>query len=66
VATVGPLAERTAVVTGASRGIGAAAATALVGLGRAGKITQRVAEARSSTAEELRRLLGMGGVGMAA
>ncbi|MFL5507140.1 MAG: SDR family oxidoreductase [Gemmatimonadales bacterium] len=32
-AAVGPLAERTAVVTGASRGIGAAAATALVGLG---------------------------------
>jgi twitching motility protein PilT len=40
--------------------------TALVGLVRAGKITQRVAEARSSTPEELRRLLGMGGIGMAA
>jgi NAD(P)-dependent dehydrogenase (short-subunit alcohol dehydrogenase family) len=33
VATVGALAERTAVVTGASRGIGAAAAAALGGLG---------------------------------
>jgi NAD(P)-dependent dehydrogenase (short-subunit alcohol dehydrogenase family) len=33
VAAVGPLAERTAVVTGASRGIGAAAAAALGGLG---------------------------------
>ena len=40
--------------------------TALVSLVRAGKITQRVAEARSSTPEELRRLLGMGGLGMAA
>ena len=39
---------------------------ALVSLVRAGKITQRVAEARSSTPEELRRLLGMGGIGVAA
>ena len=30
-----------------------------------GKITQRVAEARSSTPDELRRLLGMGGFGVA-
>jgi hypothetical protein len=33
---------------------------------RAGRITQRLAEARSSTPEELRRMLGMGGFGMAA
>ncbi len=39
---------------------------ALVSLVRAGKITQRVAEARSSTPDELRRLLGMGGFGVAA
>ncbi len=39
---------------------------ALVSLVRAGKITQRVAEARSSTPDELRRLLGMGGLGVAA
>ena len=30
---------------------------------RAGKITQRLAEARSSTPDELRRLLGFGGMG---
>src|ERR687891_61167 len=40
--------------------------TALAQLVRAGKITQRVAEQRSSTPEELRRLMGMGGIGMAA
>src|SRR3954471_18838310 len=40
--------------------------TALATLVRAGKITQRVAEQRSSTPEELRRLTGMGGFGMAA
>src|ERR671931_188262 len=40
--------------------------TALATLVRAGKITQRVAEQRSSTPEELRRLMGMGGIGMAA
>src|SRR3954451_8495601 len=41
---------------------------ALAQLVRAGKITQRVAEQRSSTPEELRRLTGggMGGFGMAA
>jgi twitching motility protein PilT len=36
--------------------------TALASLVRAGKITQRAAEARSSTPEELKRL--MGGMGM--
>jgi twitching motility protein PilT len=36
---------------------------ALAGLVRAGKITQRSAESRSSTPEELRRLMGMGGLG---
>jgi twitching motility protein PilT len=35
---------------------------ALAGLIRAGKISQRLAESRSSTPEELRRLLGFGGV----
>ena len=35
---------------------------ALAGLVRAGKISQRLAESRSSTPEELRRLLGFGGV----
>jgi twitching motility protein PilT len=40
--------------------------TALATLVRAGKITQRVAEQRSSTPDELRRLTGMGGFGMAA
>jgi twitching motility protein PilT len=40
--------------------------TALATLVRAGKITQRVAEQRSSTPEELRRLTGTGGLGMAA
>jgi twitching motility protein PilT len=40
--------------------------TALAQLVRAGKITQRLAEQRSSTPEELRRLLGTGGFGMAA
>jgi twitching motility protein PilT len=35
---------------------------ALAGLIRAGKISQRLAEQRSSTPEELRRLLGFGGV----
>src|ERR671933_2289582 len=39
---------------------------ALASLVRAGKITQRVAEQRSSTPQELRRLMGMGGIGMAA
>src|ERR687891_206274 len=39
---------------------------ALAQLVRAGKISQRVAEQRSSTPEELRRLMGMGGIGMAA
>jgi twitching motility protein PilT len=39
---------------------------ALATLVRAGKITQRVAEQRSSTPDELRRLTGMGGFGMAA
>jgi twitching motility protein PilT len=39
---------------------------ALVTLVRNGKITQRVAEQRSSTPDELRRLMGMGGFGMAA
>jgi twitching motility protein PilT len=40
--------------------------TALAQLVRSGKITQRLAEQRSSTPEELRRLLGGGGLGMAA
>ena len=40
--------------------------TALATLVRNGKITQRVAEQRSSTPDELRRLMGMGGFGMAA
>jgi twitching motility protein PilT len=39
---------------------------ALATLVRNGKITQRVAEQRSSTPDELRRLMGMGGFGMAA
>ena len=39
---------------------------ALATLVRAGKITQRVAEKRSSTPDELRRLMGIGGMGMAA
>ena len=38
----------------------------LVSLVRAGKITQRQAEARTSTPDELRRLLGQGGMGVAA
>jgi twitching motility protein PilT len=37
---------------------------ALAGLVRNGRITRQLAEARSSTPEELRRLLGAGGVGM--
>jgi len=40
--------------------------TALATLVRAGQITQRVAEQRSSTPDELRRLTGMGGFGIAA
>jgi twitching motility protein PilT len=36
----------------------------LAGLVRAGRITRQLAESRSSTPEELRRLLGAGGVGM--
>jgi twitching motility protein PilT len=36
---------------------------ALATLVRSGKITQRLAEARSSTPDELRRLLGFGGMG---
>jgi twitching motility protein PilT len=39
---------------------------ALAQLVRGGKITQRLAEQRSSTPEELRRLLGAGDLGMAA
>jgi twitching motility protein PilT len=39
---------------------------ALATLVRAGHITQRVAEQRSSTPDELRRLTGMGGFGIAA
>jgi twitching motility protein PilT len=39
---------------------------ALATLVRAGKITQRLAEARSTTPDELRRLLGFGGMGVAA
>src|SRR5215213_11490752 len=39
---------------------------ALAQLVRAGKISQRVAEQRSSTPEELRRLMGIGGLGVAA
>jgi twitching motility protein PilT len=39
---------------------------ALAQLVCAGKISQRVAEQRSSTPEELRRLMGMGGLGVAA
>ncbi|MEN3283732.1 MAG: twitching motility protein PilT [Solirubrobacteraceae bacterium] len=38
---------------------------ALAALIRAGKITQRLAESRSSTPEELRRLLGFGGMAAA-
>jgi twitching motility protein PilT len=38
---------------------------ALAGLIRAGKISQRLAEQRSSTPEELRRLLGFGSVAAA-
>ena len=38
---------------------------ALAGLIRAGKINQRLAEQRSSTPEELRRLLGFGGMAAA-
>ena len=37
-----------------------------LGLRVAGKITQRLAEARSTTPDELRRLLGFGGMGVAA
>jgi twitching motility protein PilT len=40
--------------------------TALAALVRSGRITQRAAESRSSTPDELKRLLGMGGMGMAA
>jgi twitching motility protein PilT len=36
---------------------------ALAGLVRSGKITQRLAEATSSTPDELRRLMGGGGMG---
>jgi len=39
---------------------------ALAGLVRAGKISQRLAEARSSTPEELKRLIGGGDMGIAA
>ena len=39
---------------------------ALATLVRTGKITQRQAEQRSSTPDELRRLMGMGGMSMAA
>ena len=39
---------------------------ALATLVRSGKITQRLAEARSTTPDELRRLLGFGGMGVAA
>ncbi len=39
---------------------------ALASLVRAGKITQRVAEHTSSTPDELRRLMGLGGFGLAA
>ncbi len=39
---------------------------ALATLIRSGKITQRLAESRSSTPDELRRLLGFGGMGVAA
>ena len=38
---------------------------ALATLVRGGKITQRLAEARSSTPEELRRLMGFGGMAAA-
>ena len=38
---------------------------ALATLIRAGKITQRLAESRSSTPEELRRLMGYGGMAAA-
>jgi twitching motility protein PilT len=55
-----------AMQTGASVGMQTMDA-ALAGLVRAGKITQRAAEQRSSTPDELRRLLGgTGGLGMAA
>jgi len=40
--------------------------TALATLVRGGKITQRLAEARSDTPDELRRLLGSSGMGLAA
>ena len=40
--------------------------SALASLVRAGKITQRMAEGASSTPEELRRMSGAGGFGMAA
>jgi twitching motility protein PilT len=39
---------------------------ALATLVRQGKITQRLAEARSSTPDELRRLMGFGGMNVAA
>jgi twitching motility protein PilT len=51
-----------AMQTGGSAGMQTLDA-ALAALIRAGKITQRMAESRSSTPEELRRLLGMGGIG---
>jgi twitching motility protein PilT len=38
---------------------------ALATLVRNGKITQRLAESRSSTPEELRRLMGFGGMAAA-
>ena len=38
----------------------------LAGLVRAGKITRQLAESRSTTPEELRRLLGGGGAGVPA
>jgi twitching motility protein PilT len=40
--------------------------TSLAGLVREGKITQKAAEARSSTPDELRRLMGMAPLGAAA
>ena len=51
--------------TGSSAGMQTMDA-ALAGLVRSGKITQRLAEGRSSQPEELRRLLGAGDFGMAA
>jgi twitching motility protein PilT len=53
-----------AMQTGSSHGMQTMEA-ALVALVRAGKITQRLAEARSSSPEELRRLMGFGGMAAA-